>query len=81
MKQPQIKMGYTNGDGFYLCIGINLFTYFFHFSIYKLCKDFCGVVTEQSMKSNYGLINELISEILVSLLWLFIFLWRKYLLM
>ena len=36
-----------------------------------LCKDYCGVLNEESIKSNFPLIYELLDEVLVSFVYFF----------
>ena len=36
-----------------------------------LCKDYCGVLNEESIKSNFALIYELLDEVLVSFVYFF----------
>lgn len=36
-----------------------------------LCKDYCGVLNEESIKSNFPLIYELLDEVLVSFVYYF----------
>ncbi len=43
---------------FSLCISIDRFS--------NLVKDYCGVLTEESIQLNFALINELVDEIIVS---------------
>ena len=45
--------------------GIQLFVGIIIFRISDLCKDYCGVLNEESIKKNFPLIYELLDEMLV----------------
>lgn len=39
---------------------------FYYFRISQLCKDYCGILNEESLRLNFILVYEILDEVLVS---------------